>query len=55
MSYGTYKRAYKKITCLICGNKDEISPTQQTLFRISVGKRDRYLCSNCYHNKNANS
>ncbi|MBV4422954.1 hypothetical protein [Clostridium tyrobutyricum] len=48
MSYGTCKRAYKKIVCPICGRKEEISPIQQTLFRIYRGKQNRYLCRECY-------
>lgn len=48
MSYGTCKRAYKKIVCPICGAKEELSPIEQTLFRTSRGKQNRYLCSKCY-------
>ena len=51
MSYGTMKRAAKRITCYRCGRKDDLSPIQFELYRVTVGRKNRYLCGECYWNK----
>ena len=48
MSYGTCKRARKRYICPVCGCWDWHSPIEQELHRVSVGSKNRCLCSGCY-------